>query len=128
MARPAQRNFRLNATRRDAALLLVLCLASGVGLGFRARGRTRWIGRVPPVDERRVAAARERIDPNTAPVASLRRLQRIGPAIAKAIVAYRRLHGPRAFATAGDLQRVKGIGPKTVRIVAPDLTLPVQDD
>ena len=38
------------------------------------------------------------------------------------------IHGPGAFAPAGDLQRVKGIGPKTVRIVAPDLTWPVQDD
>ena len=59
-----------------------------------------------------------RINPNTAPPASLVRLPGIGRSRAAAIVAYRnnfRQQDGRvlAFASANDLERVKGIGPKT---------------
>lgn len=58
-----------------------------------------------------------RINPNDAPVASLVRLPGVGPARAEAIVAYREEYvkaaGKQAFANCDDLQKVKGIGPKT---------------
>ena len=60
-----------------------------------------------------------RINPNNAPVASLVRLPGIGIGKANAIVAYRanlagrKPNGP-AFETVDDLQKVRGIGPKTV--------------
>jgi competence protein ComEA len=61
-------------------------------------------------------AAGERIDPNTAPVEELRRLPRVGPALASAILAARRA-GP--FRRPGDLERVPGIGAATAGRLAP---------
>jgi len=60
------------------------------------------------------------INPNSAPLASLVRLPGIGIGRAGAIVAYRENfreqanNGP-AFRNCDDLQKVKGIGPKTVQ-------------
>lgn len=61
-------------------------------------------------------ALQARINPNTAPAASLMRLPNIGPKRAQAIVEYRRaVRGPRpAFEKADDLAKIKGIGPATV--------------
>jgi competence protein ComEA len=58
-----------------------------------------------------------KVNPNTAPLASLTRLPGIGPARAEAIIALRE----KAIATGGgypygaidDLRKVRGIGPKT---------------
>jgi competence ComEA-like helix-hairpin-helix protein len=61
-----------------------------------------------------------RINVNTEPAESLERLAGIGAAKAGAIVEYRRQmreqsQDEKVFKTAGDLERVKGIGPKTVK-------------
>jgi len=60
-----------------------------------------------------------RINPNDAPIASLVRLPDIGMARAGAIVAYREFIGKvgnsPAFRDCDDLQKVRGIGPKTVQ-------------
>jgi competence protein ComEA len=69
----------------------------------------------------RPLAPGERIDPNTAPVAELRRLSGIGPSRAAAIVAEREAGGP--FRDLEDLTRVAGIGPTTAVALAPRLTL-----
>jgi competence protein ComEA len=45
----------------------------------------------------------------------------VGPAIAKRILDYRALHGP--FKTIADLDKVKGIGPKTLARIAPLVTV-----
>jgi competence protein ComEA len=63
-----------------------------------------------------------RINPNNAPLASLMRLPGIGLGRAEAITAYRKNFGERngnyrAFETVDDLQKVKGIGPKTAQNV-----------
>jgi competence ComEA-like helix-hairpin-helix protein len=60
-----------------------------------------------------------RINPNYAPPASLVRLPGIGDGRARAIVAYRDEFSKKdsnsiAFRNCADLQKVKGIGPKTV--------------
>jgi len=62
----------------------------------------------------------DRINPNDAPVASLVRLPGIGLSRAQAIVAYRESVGNQgdgraAFQACRDLQKVKGIGPKTAQ-------------
>jgi competence ComEA-like helix-hairpin-helix protein len=62
----------------------------------------------------------ERVNPNDAPIASLVRLPGIGVGRAEAIVAYRdNLLGKDSnnpvFRDCDDLQKVKGIGPKTVQ-------------
>ena len=59
-----------------------------------------------------------RINPNIASKASLVRLPQIGPSRADAIIAYRESisggDSRAAFCNCDDLQKVKGIGPKTV--------------
>lgn len=49
---------------------------------------------------------------NTADAAALERVKGIGPAKARAILEYRRQHGP--FLSVDDLVRVPGIGEKTL--------------
>jgi competence ComEA-like helix-hairpin-helix protein len=61
-----------------------------------------------------------RINPNDAPVESLVRLPGMGPGRAGAIVEYRENFNGKdaaspAFRNCDDLQKVKGIGPKTVQ-------------
>lgn len=64
----------------------------------------------------------EKINPNDAPVASLVRLPGIGVGRAEAIVAYRENFSKegqsKAFQNSDDLQKVKGIGPKTVENIS----------
>lgn len=68
-------------------------------------------------DKQSEIVLRDKVNPNDAPVASLVRLPGIGPGRAEAIVAYReefvKTTGKQAFEDCDDLQKVKGIGPKT---------------
>ncbi len=72
-----------------------------------------WLSNAGAVDE---IVLETRINPNTAPAASLMRLPNIGPKRARAIVEYRRAVGGagRAFEKAEDLAKIKGVGPATV--------------
>lgn len=56
-----------------------------------------------------------RINPNNAPIASMMRLPGIGTSRATAIAAYREQFKSeqQAFENCNDLQKIKGIGPKT---------------
>lgn len=58
-----------------------------------------------------------KIDLNSASAAELEALPRIGPALARRIVDDREKHGP--FRKIEDLDRVPGIGPKTLELVRP---------
>ena len=63
------------------------------------------------------------INPNDAPIASLVRLPGIGIGRAEAIVAYREDFSKedsdnRAFRNCDDLQKIKGIGPKTAQNIS----------
>lgn len=57
---------------------------------------------------------------NTADAAALEQVKGIGPATAKAIVEYRRQHGP--FAKVEDLVRVSGIGEKSMERLRDQVT------
>jgi competence ComEA-like helix-hairpin-helix protein len=94
------------------SFVLGACVCVLLSLGFIGAGR----GRLEPPRDMVIAA---KINPNDAPVASLVRLPGIGPGRAEAIIAYREDHDKehgrgRAFRSAQDLQKIKGIGPKTV--------------
>lgn len=70
--------------------------------------------------DQRAIELENRINPNIAPVESLVRLPALGIGRAGALVAYRRsfnrANGTRAaFECGDDLQRISGIGPKTVQ-------------
>jgi len=101
---------------------MLWALGVGLGLWCAVRG-VQWSGWVGDEDQVGgkvpLGALRRKVNPNEAAWWSLARLQGIGPKRAKAIVAYReafrKTHGPkaRAFASAEDLAKVKGIGIKT---------------
>ena len=81
-----------------------------------------WFGRLVRPDSTAVVQLEldSRINPNNAPIASLVRLPRIGTGLAQAVVSYRenfdeQQNGKVAFEDCDDLQRVKGIGPKTAK-------------
>ncbi len=69
----------------------------------------------------------DRVNPNNAPATSLMRLPGIGSVRAAALVAYRaqveqQAGGAAAFKNSNDLQKIKGIGPKTVEKIRDFLT------
>jgi competence ComEA-like helix-hairpin-helix protein len=110
--------------RHDLVGLIALCAAAAAVLMPAALPQRTPFDPARPADPGRVALAAENIDPNTASAASLRRLPNIGPVKARAIVAYRREHGPRPFPSPNDLARVHGIGPGIVEAVRPYLPPP----
>ena len=61
-----------------------------------------------------------KIEVNSASAGSLTLLPGIGVGLAERIVSHREEHGP--FANVESLQNVRGIGPKTIRRVAPYVT------
>jgi competence protein ComEA len=116
------------------ALLLLLALAIA-GQGVRhlatrpgeAPGQVQVLATLSPgsplaqrdsaMQQGRPLAQGEQIDLDGAPVAELARLPKVGPALAKTIVADRQAHGP--FGSLEELDRVPGIGPGLLKVVAP---------
>ena len=126
MSSPAGQRLSLSWSRSDCLALSFLTVALGAALAASAFGGVR-LGEPPRVELAKVQGVDERIDPNAASVASLRRLPMIGPERAAAIVAYRESaagSGRRAFETLEDLQAVKGIGPGIVARLAGRVALP----
>ncbi len=128
MSPAVPRRFDLALRRHNLAPLMLACGAASALLAWRAAGRADWAGEQPPSVAARVRAARERIDPNLADGASLRRLPGIGVAMAQRIVEWRRAEQARGvsrpFRTADDLRKVRGIGPVLAARLAPLLALP----
>ena len=79
---------------------------------------TSGTGIVEPVDP---AAQRRPVDLNDCSLEDLRSLPGIGPVKAERIQAWREVHGP--FQAVTDLARVRGIGEKTVKRLAPHVTV-----
>jgi len=116
--------FDLAWNRKNISALMTLCLLCGGLLAWQSARRPVRLGRHIQVRRENVRAAAEKIDPNTASVASLRRLPGIGPTIAERIVAYRDAHGGQPFRKAEDLMKIERIGPATVRNIEMHLALP----
>lgn len=72
------------------------------------------------VRERPPLSTDNRIDINNANAAEIERLPRVGPALAKRIIAWRNSHGP--FSTEEDLRHVPGIGVTTAALLVPLVT------
>lgn len=99
--------------------LFAFVIAVGVGVLLSAGFEVPWLWRCGESGE---ITAERRINPNDAPVGSLVRLPGIGIGKANSIVAYRegvvgQGRGGRAFEDCQDLQKVRGIGPKTAESV-----------
>lgn len=113
--------YDLSWTRPNAGAVLAGCVLLAGLLLAEGLARPRRIGEHIPLWGSRIRNATELINPNTASSGSLQRLPGIGPARAAAIVAHRQEHGPVAFQDPADLSAIRGIGPATVRNVAPHL-------
>jgi competence ComEA-like helix-hairpin-helix protein len=103
-------------------LRMAFLLAMGIALGLCILFTGLWwhAGRSgDPID------LEDTINPNTATVASLLRLPGLGPQRAQAMVAYReevqRKLGRPAFKDLNDVDAIPGLGPATVRVMAPYL-------
>ena len=110
--------------RSNLAAVLVFLVAGGALLTWKVAGQSVRAGEDIPVDSSRVAQWRDRIDPNTASYASMRRLPGLGQAKAQAIIAWRESHKDQPFEKAADLSRIRGFGTVLPRRVAPYLDLP----
>ncbi len=110
MARPAPRPVPCPEPREVAALdgqsVAVACRPGGDG-ARRLRGPVRLLFDFA-------------VDPNRASALTLEALPGIGPVRAQAILSER---ARRPFASVAELTRVRGIGPKTLRRVAPYLAI-----
>jgi len=95
-------------------LLIWLTAAGIVSLaGWLVASRGRLVDHERPP----AAAVGFSLDINSAPAAELAQLPGIGPALAGRIIAHRRKHGP--FPTLEAVAAVNGIGPVTLRQIAP---------
>lgn len=97
--------------RSDRVLLAVLLLAGFLLITLHGLRLTRW-GMQPPEIERGAAWHEYRLEINSASWVEWMQLPGIGETLARRIVNDREQNGP--FASIDDLERVKGIGPKTI--------------
>ena len=117
--------YDIRLRRGNLAVLIVLSVVFGSALIYHSSLNRLWFTDQPDVYPARIFSARQKIDPNTATIASLRRLERIGPILARAIVEYRSTSAkPQAFRKPEDLTNVYGIGPGIVNRMRPHLIFP----
>jgi competence ComEA-like helix-hairpin-helix protein len=98
------------------AFVISVCMCVGLSVVIMARSLVG-LGRPCQIQ------LDEKINPNIAPAGSLMRLPGIGLSRAEAVVVYRENFGEKernspAFRDANDLQKVRGIGPKTVQNIS----------
>ena len=113
MSASTQKTMSSLGISRWGALLAVAVLGLVVALGQHLWARQ-------PGELRRAWHAHpqlQRIDVNRAPRQELRTLPGVGPVTAERLVQHRSRHGP--FASPRDLERVRGIGPKTRTRLSP---------
>ena len=126
----------MSSTERRALLLLLALGLLGQGVRWvllrpgEAPGQVELLAALPPRSPQahrdslaalsKPLAEGERIDADRASAPELARLPRVGPALAKAIVAHREAHGP--FGGPEGLDRVPGIGPGLLAAITPHLS------
>lgn len=93
------------------SLMIMICLCTVISLFSVKSSCSGKVSSNP-------AALEDKINPNTASAASLSRLAGIGPAKASQIISYREnfsgTAGTKAFSEISDLDKIPGIGPKTI--------------
>jgi len=98
-------------TNRDQWLVVIVSVVVVILLAVKWQN-LRYIDRSQIIVQRGGEDIGYRIDLNAATWVELTQLRDVGPVTAKRIVSNREEFGP--FSSIDDLQRVKGIGPKTV--------------
>jgi hypothetical protein len=127
MSEDRPKSIALTAPHRRV-LLVLLCLLTIYTAGRMFLNRT-YIGDPQPARPLRELELADRIDPNTADVATLAALPGLGMKRAADIVRYRdefqrQNPGRRAFERAQDLLKIRGIGYAMMTQLAPYLLLP----
>ncbi len=112
---PAVADWTLGPARWVAVAILAIASIAGLVWSIRTHQRIEHAQTLDPA---------RRIDLNRARASELELLPGIGPALARAIVEDRTARG--RFATIDDLQRVDGIGPRTVVRVRPFVVIESQ--
>jgi competence protein ComEA len=111
--------------RSDQAVLAAFGALALVGMIVARIAQGGPSGELTEIDEQQPRTAQFLVDINTADWPELTALPDIGEALARRIVADRKDHGP--FRSHDDLDRVHGIGPKTIDRIRPYL-LPVEEE
>jgi competence protein ComEA len=116
---PRPRSDRPLLKRMDQAAIAALTMAAllGVAAYWVARGGTS--GRLIEIERAQPRAAQFQLDINKAEWPEFSVLPGIGETLARRIVESRSIDGP--FADVDQLQRVSGIGPKTLETIRPYL-------
>ena len=73
------------------------------------------------IEDTSTPSARFVVNLNSAQASELAALPEVGSALASRVVEYRERHGP--FASVDDVTQVPGVGPKTLELLRPMLTL-----
>jgi len=116
-------------TARQRRAILILLAAVLLYLGLRLIRNPVYVSDPQPRDGPRAAELADRIDPNTADVATLAALPMIGQRRAEDIVAYRERFaaqnpGKSAFTRLEDLLRIHGFGTAMIEHLRPYLIFP----
>jgi competence protein ComEA len=98
------------------ALIVVASLVGMLGWWIAAGGLS---GQLTEVDRSPKLTAQFQADLNTADWPELAQLPGVGPALAKRIIESRKVEGP--FPTVDSLDRVRGVGPRTLERLRPYL-------
>jgi competence protein ComEA len=114
---PRERGLLLRRLDQAAVAFLVLAALVGVGAYWTVQGGFQ--GRQIEIDRASPQAVAFEVDVNTAGWPELSVLPNIGETLARRIVESREAEGP--FADVDDLQRVRGIGPRTLEQLRPYL-------
>ncbi len=114
---PRERGLLLRRLDQVAVALLVLAALGGVGAYWTAQGGFQ--GRQIEIDRATPQSVAFEVDLNTAEWPELSVLPNIGETLARRIVQSREAEGP--FSDVEDLQRVRGIGPRTLEQLRPYL-------
>ncbi len=123
-APPAPDAYRRLPDRGQRLTLAAMIVIASVAILAQLWRRPATFADPPPAVAARAGEVMDSIDPNGATAAQLAELPGIGPAKAGDIVAYRASVDAPAFASPGDLARIRGIGPVTVEKTAPFLHFP----
>ena len=109
----------LHLRRADQAVVAALVAIGLLGVAVYWTAHGGWQGRLIDIETAPRRRATYLVDINRASWPELAQLPRIGETIARRIVETREMEGP--FLDHNDLQRVRGIGPRTVERIRPYL-------
>jgi len=113
-------------TDRDILVFAALSAVLLVLLAYRWAALSGWGAHEIDIERQTPLAYNFQLDPNTASWVELSQLDGVGETLALRIVEDRETHGP--FRTLEDLDRVKGIGAKTIERLRPYLHVDPKGD